>query len=346
MSLDDGVVNKYKKINASYKKTCICHIGIDAGFFSEYIEMVEVMMYCLENRIKFKLYSEDANFGYKKGWTDYFEPFCEEVTESFHHKCNFHSRQSWRRVLCKRKMIEAPTVKWKIKLDLLYLYGCYMKFIKGDFDYYTYEIADKRKSKKKLFELSDLNFRGNYLETFRLVDSISWHFNNHVFGIIRGKIKELNLPKKFIACQIRGGDKNIEYELLSPIQYVNTFRIISPIKDVFVLTDDYRLLQELCELAPDYRFYSLCQPDELGYYNRSFSKSDPEYKKARMLNFFTSIEILRNSYLFVGTFTSMLSKYIANIKWPCVEFVDLNKTEYLDALVGESKDHTFKLVYK
>ena len=340
------LVDKYKRINASYQKTCVFHVGIDAGFFSEYIEMIEVMMYCLENRIKFKLYSADANFGYEKGWTDYFKPFCEEVTESFHHRYNFHSRQSWKRVWNSRKLLGAPTVKWKIKLDFLYLCGCIIKLWKGDFDYYTYEIADKRKSRKMLFEIPDLNFKGNYLETFRLVDSISWHFNDFTSDAVNERINGLNLPEEFIACQVRGGDKNMEYELLSPIQYVDTFRIVSSIKDVFVLTDDYRLLQKLRELAPDYKFYSLCQPDELGYYNESFTKSTPEYKKKRMLNFFTSIEILRRANLFVGTFTSVLSLYIANLKYPDIEFVDLDKAEYLDALEERAKSHTSKMVHK
>ena len=65
--------------NYSFKKVAICHIGIDAGFFCEYSYMLEIMLYCLEHQIQFKLYSKDANFGYEKGWRDYFEPFCVEV---------------------------------------------------------------------------------------------------------------------------------------------------------------------------------------------------------------------------------------------------------------------------
>jgi hypothetical protein len=34
--------------------------------------------------INFKLYSKDANFAFKKGWIDYFEPFCDEIDNDFH----------------------------------------------------------------------------------------------------------------------------------------------------------------------------------------------------------------------------------------------------------------------
>ena len=44
----------------------IYHIGIDAGFFTEYTYMLHAMLYCLQHKIQFKLYSDDANFGWEK----------------------------------------------------------------------------------------------------------------------------------------------------------------------------------------------------------------------------------------------------------------------------------------
>lgn len=45
----------------------IFHLGIDAGFFTEYTYMLHAMLYCLQHKIQFKLYSDDANFGWEKG---------------------------------------------------------------------------------------------------------------------------------------------------------------------------------------------------------------------------------------------------------------------------------------
>ena len=50
--------------------------------------MILGMLYCLRKRIRFSLYSSDANFAYLKGWTDYFIPFCEESGNILHHWLN------------------------------------------------------------------------------------------------------------------------------------------------------------------------------------------------------------------------------------------------------------------
>jgi hypothetical protein len=72
MTIDD-----YKKLNDSFEKMCVYHVGLSAGFFSEYNSMILAMGYCLTHRIRFVLQGGHANFGDDKGWEDFFEPFCE-----------------------------------------------------------------------------------------------------------------------------------------------------------------------------------------------------------------------------------------------------------------------------
>ena len=55
------------------------YIGYDAGFFSEYNNMLLAILYCRRNNIQFYLSSKGANFAYSCGWRDYFEPFCKEL---------------------------------------------------------------------------------------------------------------------------------------------------------------------------------------------------------------------------------------------------------------------------
>ena len=71
----NDLATKYRLLNSSFKKTMIYHIGIDAGFFTEYTYMLHAMLYCLQHKIQFKLYSDDANFGWEKGWEDCFVTF-------------------------------------------------------------------------------------------------------------------------------------------------------------------------------------------------------------------------------------------------------------------------------
>lgn len=78
----------YEALNRSYSREFVYHLGCEAGFFSEYNNMVLAMLYCAKHHIRFALYSSDANFSYEKGWVDYFEPFCPERGNLLHHWFN------------------------------------------------------------------------------------------------------------------------------------------------------------------------------------------------------------------------------------------------------------------
>ena len=81
-------IEQYQRLNRSFKYELVFHIGTDAGFYSEFNNMVLAIIYCLQYRVKFSLCSSDANFRVRDGWRDYFVPFCDEVEETFHHKYN------------------------------------------------------------------------------------------------------------------------------------------------------------------------------------------------------------------------------------------------------------------
>ena len=69
-------LSSYQKVNNSFHKRMVFRTGVDSGFFVEMNCMVNGMLYCLVHKIKFQIYSEDANFGTGIGWTEYFQPFC------------------------------------------------------------------------------------------------------------------------------------------------------------------------------------------------------------------------------------------------------------------------------
>ena len=79
----NDLATRYRLLNSSFKKTMIYHIGIDAGFFTEYTYMLHAMLYCLQHKIQFKLYSDDANFGWEKGWEDCFAPSASKCMNRF-----------------------------------------------------------------------------------------------------------------------------------------------------------------------------------------------------------------------------------------------------------------------
>lgn len=198
------LLDSWKQLNSSFDKTCVCRIGINAGFFSEYRGVVDVILYCLENKIQFKLCSKWANFGYDKGWSDYFEPFCEEADDGFHRYCNSHSYIPLRHIFFGEGNLTVDTVKWKLKLEFYRLLGLWYKY-RNNVHYYTQDIQDKVHPLNRIYRIPEWNFEGNYAEAFRLVNSFLWRFNKETTFEINNLISVLGLPKHYISIHVRGG---------------------------------------------------------------------------------------------------------------------------------------------
>lgn len=331
----------YFDLNDRFNKTLVFHLGIDAGYFSEYNYMVFMILYCLENNIKFKLYSSDANFGYEKGWCDYFKPFCDEVMDSFHHLYNRHPPfTSWKSAFCKLiKQKDISLICWKIKVEILILLSKLKRLSnKGvPFDYYTYDLFERIAIKNKHYSIPELGIEGDYIHAYNVIHNMIWRFNDSVSNEIDSLIINLNLPEQYVACQIRGGDKFIEYDLLSIDLYLNKIAKVSTLKDVFVLTDDYTIIQELQKKAPDYNWYTLCQKEEKGYYNAVFSQTESFVKRMKIIRFFASMKILEDSTCLVGTISAT----------PCVTLgirrnMNIHWVDFDHSLFFESIDFSLK----
>lgn len=296
----------YKELNDSFTEhTLIYHLGIDAGFFAEYKYMVSAMLYCLENHIKFKLYSADANFGSEKGkgWTEYFEPFCDIVYEDFNHKYNRHNVPPFseiiRRAIKHRKL---SLISWKLK-SLLYSNVARLK-AKRLYGNGTLLNIDIKPITKKHYYIPQLGIDGDYAHAFNKITDIIWHFNEATKKEYMQVLDKLRLPSAYIGCQVRGGDKITEVSLLSPDLFVETIRQNTIIKDVFVLTDDYTLYEYLRDKYTDMRFYTLCDETQKGYVNSDFTKTSPERKHRQMSRFLASMQILQDSTQFIGSITT------------------------------------------
>lgn len=80
---------KWRKLNASFKKKLVYRLGDSAGLFSEINNMFFAMVWALDNKVRFELCSQRSNLG-DEGWNGFFEPFTGE-------KCSaFLVRNNWR----------------------------------------------------------------------------------------------------------------------------------------------------------------------------------------------------------------------------------------------------------
>ena len=315
----------YRKVNETFRRRMVCRIGIDCGFFVEINYMVNAMLYCLSHRIKFQLYSEDANFGTGVGWTEYFLPFCEEVHESFHKRYNFHRLPSWRRILkacCKQKSI-GPLI-WKLKSVFKTIIGRLIALI--EYKEYVLFAQDVPSDSDEYYHIPELGIDGNYYEVYGLLARTVWSLQPSVQQQATEYKVSLHLPSLYDGVHIRGGDKATETEL------INETRMMQKLNPedgscVFILTDDYRQFQELQNHYPSVRFLTLCQPEERGYLHKAFSLRSSQSRHEAIIRLIISADLLLGCRSFIGSITTGPSVFIMKqrVDDPLVQAVDCPK---------------------
>ena len=268
------------------KRKLLFFIGYDAGFFSEYNNMVLAMLYCHRNNIRFCLSSKNANFAYSRGWRDYFEPFCCELNIPY------------QRIMNPRLEAPLPTKgrREKIKRGIFRI----LKRLYG-IDLLTYDIFNKARA-----QMVDEAFIDDCIAQNQFI----WHYNKSTMQAIEIRKSVLSLPKEYVGIHIRRGDKCREIQHTDIQQYIDMVASHSKCKDVFVATDDYSVYEQLCLLYPNWRFYTLTSKSHQGYDQRTFEKYTKECKREEMILLFTDIEVLASSQLFVGTLSSNIGMYL------------------------------------
>lgn len=325
-------VFSYRKVNESFHRRMVYHIGVDCGLFVEMNYMINAMLYCLSQRIRFQLYSDDANFGTGIGWTEYFLPFCEEVHETFHKKYNFHRLPSWRRILklCKRQKAVGP-IAWKIKSFWKTIIGRLIAF--GVYHEYVLFAQDVSADPDMQYDIPKLGIKCSYYEAYGLFARMVWRFQpDMLYQKIRYKEK-LNLPPHYDGIHIRGGDKLMETELISGTRIMHVLNP-NPGTCVFILTDDYRQYQELQANYPNIRLLTLCRPEERGYLHKAFSHKSSQSRQEAIVRLLISVDLLLHSRSFVGSITTGPSVFIMKLREddPFVQAVDCPKTDLASSL--------------
>ena len=289
-------VNNYIRLNNSFDKSVIFRLGISGGFFSEYNNMLVCMLYCMQHKIRFRLDSMHANFAVKNGWTDFFEPFCEEVINDE----NIHQKTvDW------RYLIKSIFKNQKISLfDNLrpYIYFWNKSLLTQD----IYGKARSSASQKRFYDFPELNIHGDFRDACGAFLNMTWHYNEAVKSEIEKIIQELNLPLVYLSMHIRGGDKAFEYQLFSIDTYFKKLEKSTSLvcNNIFLLTDDYNIYKKCKIKYPNYNFWTLCEEKDSGYNNSLFVKQDPIEKRRKLVRLFAAMDIMTSSLCFIGTYTA------------------------------------------
>lgn len=281
-----NIISNYKKLNNSFKKELIFHLGAEQGFYSEFNNMVFAIIYCLKYEYKFILYSGDANFKIEKGWQDFFEPFCKETNFFLHKKIN--------------KRHFPPNLSKKSS----FLFKIYRLLNKNT--YLTYELWDKffnENFEREIFDIPQLGIRGNLRDASRIIVEMIYKFNYSTKTEISELVHNLNLPSEYLAVNVRRGDKDTEFKFIDTSSYIKKLQNVSIIKNIFVFTDDYEVIENLSQYK-DYSIFSLVNKSEKGYIHGDFLKLSVSEKRYLLIKMFAAIELVCKSNYAVGTFTT------------------------------------------
>jgi hypothetical protein len=280
------LLDRYRRLNEGFPKRFYFHLGVNAGFFSEFNNMLIAMLYCLEHEIQFVLYSADANFRTDRGWRDFFEPFCPETEDEFHHANNY-------------RWLKVYHVRRKLRL--------YFQKRRRGIDYLTHDLWRKYKSEdfaKKRFYIPELGIDGGILDATRVIHSFVWRYNDETRRAVESRKAAIALPERYLGIHIRGGDKFIEHEVFEAAPYIRKAAAVSELRSAFVLTDDYSVFERLRSEYPEWSFATTCSPEERGYFNDEYQKLETAAKAERLVKLFAAMDLLAGAEHFIGTFSS------------------------------------------
>lgn len=326
---DDELLSRYRVLNESFSTPLIFHLGIDAGFFTEFSYMIHAMLFCLENHLQFNLYSKDANFAYSKGWRDYFEPFCPEIEDDFHHKWNVHRIPCWRNMLSASFQQKSPKpFIWKCKNEYkAYVCRKYCKRLYGKNCRTTHDVLFVQ---RKRYLIPDLHIDGDYIAAYQTLARTVWRLNPTTKVACENLLNTLQIPSPYMGIHIRGGDKITETSLVSPLVYAQILKQQSSFNNVFLITDDYSNYTALCNQVEDFHWYTLCEPEEKGYVHTQFCSQQKEKKHLQMIRFLSQVEGAMHSSYFIGSITCGLSLFLHKWFWPKNYTIDCKHTEFPD----------------
>ena len=341
---------KWRKLNASFKKKLVYRLGDSAGLFSEINNMFFAMVWALDNKVRFELCSQRSNLG-DEGWNDFFEPFTGE-------KCSEFLVRNNRRFVSDIKGYDKKKVmagKKKEKIDFL-TQDLFKRFF------------ENRAFAEKVFDFPELGIAGGSFAAAAGLARAFYRLNAATETAVRhlaatrlrmvlfhgsGAFEAENgagtgsglagsgeLPEKYIAVQMRAGDIRKEAAwrrqgLLGAAPYARKIREmcsgegLAGVRTVFAFADDFRLVEELAAALPEFRVYTLCGEEERGFDYEAFMAQDAEARRRGILKILANVELCRGSLRFIGTRVSNPSWFLRLIMpEERVTFVDCRRLKW------------------
>lgn len=297
----------YLELNNSFKPT-LTYTFKRGGFYSAFNNMILSMAYCLKNHIKFRIHSKCYVYFQNKGWNKVFLPFIPESNNKFFNYVNK----------------DYPPIQYSYKQRIRTILHHSYEMITGNnlMDSVFWQARTYWFAREK-FDIPELGLSGDLHDICKYLIEITYQFNEEYTNKIQELIHTIQLPPSYIGMHIRRGDKILEREFKDIDTYFKIASSISDIKDVFILTDDYKVITDIKERYKNWNIYTLTFPYEHGFSLKQ-STSNPETMDREMVKVIASLEVLKSSEAFIGTVSTNPGMFLGMI-------MDTDKVHYIDS---------------
>lgn len=299
-------LQQWQQFNLKHKTKCLFKVGDRGGFFSEYNNMLVAIQWCMVHQVRFILTSKWANFGYSKGWTDYFLPFCEEWNLPLER--NFFNDRYFDFKLIQNAKDRHRAIIFHKLFGWWYNFRCRILNIK----YFTRNLFDlfRIQNVNDIYQVEDLGIYGNIPSICAELNSIFWRYNETTKAEIKKRLPIDYLKDPFVSIHIRRGDKNTEMNDIDIKNYILKMKDVTDIRRCFVATDDYSVFETLVSQYPEWSFFTIAKKEDSGFDINKYNGQSAEKTKNDMYELFTTIEIMSRSKYFVGTMGSNIGMHM------------------------------------
>jgi len=79
---------------------------------------------------------------------------------------------------------------------------------------------------------------------------------------------------------------------------------------LFIMSDDYSVVEDIRKHFPHFNLFTNVLPNDLGYRHDDFILLPALIRKQKIIRLLASVEISKQSELFIGTFTSNIGNFL------------------------------------
>jgi hypothetical protein len=272
------LLDRYLAVNQSYSSPFVFKLT-QRGFFSEVNNLLNAVLYGLAKRRR--LIVDESGFE-GQNWTDFFTASLPTAPSS---------------------LINTVPKEW------------FVDGVKHQGFYLIRKWAIRRHERFPFLWLPEIGLGGT---VFRVQRSIARMLTTprHPHDI------PSELKRPFAAFHIRRGDKVGGYVIngqviregddIASSVYVDLLNRKAPeVRSIFVMTDDYRCVEEVKAAATGRIVHAFCLPSERGYQQDEFSALDAGQKRTSLKRLVAEANIATMSDLFIGAFKSNVGRFVA-----------------------------------